>query len=142
MTEVAVIRNEGGQTRRVGARGVAIVEEMAATGCSETTIAKQLRVATSTFREIKKRQPEVAEALERGYSQMEDALVDRLYRTAMGESKGAVTAAIFLLKARRGYEGTKTPSHLTVINDNRTQTIQLPSAQDMDAYRRRLAGEA
>lgn len=114
---------------------------MASQGCSETSIAKTLRIATSTFREIKKRQPEVMEALERGYSKMEDALVSRLFCTAMGESKGAVTAAIFLLKARRGYEGTKTPAHIT-INDNRQQTIQLPSKLDMEEYRRRYLPEA
>ncbi|MEM6680743.1 MAG: hypothetical protein AAF607_00725 [Pseudomonadota bacterium] len=139
--EPPVIRNEGGHTRRVGTRGLQIVEEMAANGCSETSIAKQLRVAASTFREIKKRQPEVCEALDRGYSSMEDALVSRLYRTALGDTPGAVTAAIFLLKARRGYEGTRTPAHIT-INDNRQQTIQLPSKLDMDEYRRRYLPEA
>lgn len=139
MTEPAVIRNEGGHSRRVGERGLRIVEEMASNGCSETSIAKALRVATSTFREIKKRQPEVGEALERGYSAMEDTLVDQLFRTAMGNGKGAVTAAIFLLKTRRGYEGTKVPTHITINQDNRQQTMVLPSPDDMDAYMKRIA---
>ncbi|WP_147303801.1 hypothetical protein [Parvularcula marina] len=129
------MRNEGGHTRRVGARGVSVVEDMARNGCSETSIAKKLRVATSTFREIKRRQPEVLEALERGYSAMEDELVDLLMRRARDPShKGGVTAAIFLLKARRGYEGTKTPAHITINNDNRQQTMLLPSADEMDVY--------
>ena len=143
MTAALVIRNEGGHTRRVGARGVAIVEEMARDGCSQTTIAKRLRVAESTFREIKRRQPEVSEALERGYSAMEDELVCGLmerFRSGIlnPSDKGAITAAIFLLKTRRGYEGTRLPGHLTVINDNRTQQIALPSAEDMEQYMRRV----
>jgi transcriptional regulator with XRE-family HTH domain len=139
MTEAAIVRNEGGNTRRIGRKGLALLEEMAAKGMSQTSMAKALRIGRNTLTEIKKRQPEVEEAIERGYSQMEDVLVDRLYATAMGESKAAVTAAIFLLKTRRGYEGTKVPTHITINQDNRTQTIALPSAQDMDTYMRRIA---
>ena len=69
---------------------------------------------------------------------MEDVLVNRLFQTAMGDSKSATTACIFLLKTRRGYEGTKVPQHVTVYQDNRTQTIALPSAQDMDTYLKRI----
>jgi hypothetical protein len=138
MTEGAIVRNEGGNTRRIGRKGLALLEDMAAKGMSQTSMAKALRIGRNTLTEIKKRQPEVEEAIERGYSQMEDVLVDRLYATAMGESKAAVTAAIFLLKTRRGYEGTKVPTHITINQDNRTQTIALPSAQDMDTYMRRI----
>ena len=57
----------------------------------------------------------------------------------MGNGKGAVTAAIFLLKTRRGYEGTKVPTHITINQDNRQQTMVLPSPDDMDAYMKRIA---
>ncbi|MEM6413535.1 MAG: hypothetical protein AAF720_02640 [Pseudomonadota bacterium] len=138
MAEPAVIRNVGGNNRRLGARGVEIVEEMARNGCALVTIAKRLRINRDTLAEIRKRQPEVDEAIERGYSAMEDELVDILMSRARDPNhKGGVTAAIFLLKARRGYEGTKTPAHIT-INDNRTQTVNLPSARDMDDYMRRV----
>ena len=112
MTEGAIVRNEGGNTRRIGKKGLVLLEEMAAKGMSQTSMAKALRIGRNTLTEIKKRQPEVEEAIERGYSQMEDMLVDRLYATALGDSKAAVTAAIFLLKTRRGYEGTKVPTHI------------------------------
>lgn len=141
MPESAVIRDEGGHTRRIGSAGLAIVEDMARHGCSMTTIARRLRMHRDTLAQIRRRQPEVEEALERGYSAMEDELVDILMTRARDPShKGGVTAAIFLLKARRGYEGTKTPSHITINNDNRQQTLVVPAAQDMDEYMRRVAG--
>jgi hypothetical protein len=139
MTADVVVRNEGGNNRRIGKKGLVLLEEMAAKGMSQTSMAKTLRMHRNTLTEIKKRQPEVEEAIERGYSQMEDVLVDRLFATALGESKAAVTAAIFLLKTRRGYEGTKVPTHITINQDNRSQTIALPSAQDMDTYMRRVS---
>lgn len=138
MADEIVVRNQGGHNRSIGKKGLALLEEMAAKGVSQTSMAKALRMHRNTLTEIKKRQPEVEEAIERGYSRMEDALVDRLFATALGESKAAVTAAIFLLKTRRGYEGTKVPTHITINQDNRTQTIALPSAQSMDDYMRRI----
>lgn len=138
MTDAAVIRDEGGHTRRIGERGLRIIEQMARDGNSKATIAKALRIGTRTLERRASDDPCVADALERGYSAMEDELVDILMSRARDPShKGGVTAAIFLLKARRGYEGTKTPAHIT-INDNRQQTIALPSAQDMEAYMRRV----
>lgn len=137
-----VVRSEGGNTRRIGKKGLVLLEEMAAKGMSQTSMAKALRIGRNTLTEIKKRQPEVEEAIERGYSQMEDVLVDRLYATALGDSKAAVTAGIFLLKTRRGYEGTKVPTHITINQDNRRQTIALPSAMDMEEYMKRVANGA
>ncbi|MEO0882906.1 MAG: hypothetical protein AAFY34_09235 [Pseudomonadota bacterium] len=139
MAEPLVIRDEDGHTRRLGRRGIARVEQMAADGMSLTSIAKALKMHRGTLTEIRRRQPEVAEALERGYSAMEDELVDLLMTRARDlNNKGGTTAAIFLLKARRGYEGTKTPSHIT-INDNRRQTMVVPAARDMADYMRRIS---
>ena len=133
-----IVRNEGGNTRRVGKAGLKLLEEMASGGMSLTSMAKRLRIHRDTLSLIMKRQPEVAEAIERGYAEMEDVLVDALYQRALTtQDKGGVTAAIFLLKARRGYEGTRTPSHIT-INDNRQQTMVVPAAQDMETYMRRM----
>ena len=79
--------------------------------------------------------------MERGYASMEDDLVDALYTRAMDmSSKGGTTAAIFLLKTRRGYEGTKVPSHITVVNnDNRSQVVQLPDKLSEEAYIKKYA---
>ncbi|NVE95892.1 hypothetical protein [Altererythrobacter lutimaris] len=137
-----VIRNEDGNSRRIGREGVSIIERMAREGMALATIAKRLRMSRTTLNEIRKRQPEVEEAIERGYSGMEDELVDLLMLRARNlEHPGGTTAAIFLLKSRRGYEGTKTPQHLTVINNDH-RTISFPSAKDMDEYRRRIAADA
>ena len=40
------------------------------------------------------------------------------------------------LMARFGI--TKVPTHITINQDNRSQTIALPSAQDMDTYLKRI----
>jgi hypothetical protein len=138
-----VLRNEGGHTRRIGKKGLALIEQMAADGNALATMAKKLRIAESTFRELRKRQPEVEAAISAGYAAMEDELVDGLMsRVRKGirdpKDKGAITAAIFLLKTRRGYEGTKVPTHITINQDNRTQTIALPSAEDMATYMQRV----
>lgn len=144
MSEPAVIRNEGGNTRRIGARGLAIIEEMARDGHALATIAKRLRIGRTAFVDIRKRQPEVKEALERGYGAMEHELVSHLKTVALsGDRSPNVMAAMYLLNNRLGYGGTKVAPHLTVINnDNRTQTIQLPAPREMDDYRRSLTLEA
>lgn len=138
MTDDVIVHNAGGRNRAIGKKGLALLEEMAAKGMSQTSMAKTLRMDRSTLTEIKKRQPEVEEAIERGYSRMEDELVDRLYQIGMSDSKAAVTANIFLLKSRRGYEGTRVPTHITIQQYNRTQTISLPSAEDMATYMQRV----
>ena len=122
-----VTRSAYKNRRTIGRKGLELVEQMASKGMSLTSIAKALKIHRDTFAMIRKRQPEVVEVLERGYASMEDDLVDALYTRAMDfESKGGTTAAIFLLKTRRGYEGTKVPSHITINNDNRQQVVQLP----------------
>lgn len=137
-----VARNEGGNTRRIGRQGLSVIEEMAREGMSLASIAKRLRMSRTTLNEIRKRQPEVEEAVERGYSAMEDELVDLLMlRARTIEHPGGTTAAIFLLKSRRGYEGTKQPSHLTVIN-NDNRSVSFPSAKEMADYHKGMAIDA
>jgi hypothetical protein len=126
--------------RTLGPEGLELVEQMASKGMSITSIAKALQIHRDTFAMIRKRQPEVVEVLERGYASMEDDLVDALYTRAMDpSSKGGTTAAIFLLKTRRGYEGTKVPSHITINNDNRQQVVQLPDKLSEEAYIKKYA---
>lgn len=142
-----VRRNQFGNDVFVTDAGAALVERLATHGCSFVTMAKALGVAESTFREIRKRQPEVAEAAERGYSAMEDEIVSGLmarFRQGHLETRdrGALTAGIFLLKSRRGYEGVKLPAHITINQDNRQQTIALPSADEMASYMQRVAETA
>lgn len=139
-----VVRNETKNSARITEAGIVAVEQMAANGLGVTSIAKALGLYRGTFADIRKRDPAVAEAVERGYSAMEDELVDGLMlRFRQGhldpKDRGALTAGIFLLKTRRGYEGVKLPSHITINQDNRQQTIALPSAEDMETYMKRVA---
>ncbi|MEM6857567.1 MAG: hypothetical protein AAF559_06815 [Pseudomonadota bacterium] len=137
-----VVRNEGGNNCRIGRKGVALIEQLAREGAALATIAKRLRMSRTTLNDIRKRQPEVEEAIERGYSGMEDELVDLLMVRARDlEHPGGTTAAIFLLKSRRGYEGTKTPQHLTIIN-NDNRSVSFPSAKEMAEYRQGIPADA
>ncbi|MEO1015359.1 MAG: hypothetical protein AAFX08_09270 [Pseudomonadota bacterium] len=125
--------------------GVEEIRRCAAEGMTLETIAKRLGITGPTFRKMRKRDPRVDEAVELGYSQMEDELVGGLmarFRQGMlnPKDRGAITAAIFLLRGRRGYQGDKVPAHITINNDNRTQTIQLPTQMDMDEYRKKYLG--
>jgi len=122
-----VARNEAGQSRRVTDAGAAVVERMAANGNSNTSIAKALNIARSTLDEIRKRQPEVEEALARGRAALEDELSDILMTHARD---GNVVAAIYLTKARCGWREGDLPPGSTVSQTN--VNIVIPPALSAD----------
>lgn len=84
--------------------GLALVEELAAKGCSVVTIAKALGVDKETFRHIRARDPAVEEAFESGRAKEHDRLVGNLNTAA---ASGNVVASIFLLRARHGYQSNE-----------------------------------
>ncbi len=89
----------------IGARGLKIVEEMAARGVVLDTIAKALRMSHDTLEQCRRRQPEVQAALDRGRGVLHDELVNLLVQQARA---GQFVPAMFLLKTRFGYkEGTQ-----------------------------------
>lgn len=125
------VRSEaGGRERNVGAKGIQLVERMAAGGLSDAAIAKALKMNRETFRFCRRRQPEVEEALQRGRSAEEHALFSKLHEAAM---KGNVVAAIFLLKSRHGYrdQGNATDERPNIV-------INLPDAVSPDSYLQRI----
>lgn len=81
--------------------GLALVEQLAERGCSVVTIAAAIGVNKETFLHIRRRDPAVEEAFENGRAKEHDRLVSDLNTAS---SSGNVTAAIFLLKARHGYQ--------------------------------------
>ena len=85
---------------RVGKRGLKVIEELAARGVAEATMAKALRMGKDAFRAAKRRDPAVQDAIDRGRAVEHDKLVGVLHDLAMG---GQYVPAIFLLKARHGY---------------------------------------
>ena len=109
-----VVRNEGGNTRRIGRAGVLRVEELARGGLTDTSIARALKINRETFRIIRQRQPEVDEALARGRAVLEDELTDILLSKARN---GETVAAIYLTKARCGWrEGDLPPSQQVTVD--------------------------
>lgn len=90
----------GGPAYRIGRRGLKIVEELAARGVAEATMAKALRMGKDAFRAAKNRDPAVQEAIDRGRAVEHDKLVGILHEQAMA---GQYVPAMFLLKTRHGY---------------------------------------
>lgn len=80
--------------------GLALVEQLAERGCSVVTISAALGVNKETFLHIRRRDPAVEDAFERGRAREHDRLVGNLNVAA---EAGNVVASIFLLKARHGY---------------------------------------
>lgn len=131
----------GGQGRssyKVGAKGLKIVEELAARGCSVTTIARALRMHASTFREVRQRDPAVEEAYQRGLAVEHDALTGNLRTLA---DSGNVVANLFLLKTRHGYREGE-PLELNV-NVNTGGVLVVPAEMTVEEWlaRKAEAGE-
>lgn len=118
--------------KRVGRRGVKMIEELAARGCTITTIAATLRMTADTFRNVRKRQPEVDEAFRRGRARLEDALASNLVSLALVDRN--VVANIFALKAMCGWrdQGSAEGDRVNV------NIVNLPAAMTMAEYLRML----
>lgn len=84
--------------------GLALVEQLAERGCSVVTIAAALGVNKETFVHIRRRDPAVEDAFERGRGREHDRLVANLNTAA---ESGNVVASIFLLRARHGYQSAE-----------------------------------
>lgn len=127
----AVNHSSGNQRRKnIGRKGKALVEAMAAEGHTNTSIAKVLRMSAETLRQIRKRDPSVQEALDRGRASLEVELTHLLLEQARA---GHVVAMIYLTKARCGWQEGAAPS------DARPNiTIVLPAAQSPAEYLRRI----
>ena len=114
--------------------GLARLEELAGAGNDQRTIAKELGVAWSTFRDLRDRDEAVQEALARGQGTLADELTHHLLKAAR---KGNVTAAIYLTKARLGWVEGQVPDGApkTAVQVN----IQIPRAMS-DAEFRKMVG--
>ena len=110
-----------------------LVVSLAAKGVNEASIADALWISPATFKALKKRDPQLIEALELGRAAEHDALVGRLRRLA---DDGNVVALLFLLKARHGYrdQGPDTNAVQAV-----AVNITLPEAKTREEYERELA---
>ena len=112
-------------TVSVSPTGIALIERLGREGQDQRSIAKALGISTKTLLEVRKRQPEVEEALDRGHAGLSDELVHLLLNLAR---KGNVIAAIFLAKARCGWrEGDAPEARANIV-------IQLPDANSPEQY--------
>ena len=120
--------SRGKPMKKIGPRGLQVVQRMSQIGHGTTSIAKALRMNRDTFRLCRKRQPEVEEALARGNAALEDELAHMLLAQAR---EGNVVAMIYLTKARCGWREGEQPERGTV-----AVTILLPDSMSEAQYRR------
>ncbi|WP_234002283.1 hypothetical protein [Erythrobacter sp. AP23] len=114
--------------------GLEVIETMARGGHPIASIASSLGMSGRVFRECRRRQVEVEEALAAGLGGLEHELVHSLLAASR---KGNVAAAMFLLKTRHGYrENGQTDAAPKV-----AVQINLPGAMDERAYATMIEGE-
>ncbi len=81
------------------------VESMCGFGIKEDDIARSIGISDVTLRKYYR------EELDNGITKANTAVAQSLYKKAMGEGTGAVTAAIFWLKTRAGWKETVVNEH-------------------------------
>lgn len=118
----------------IGAKGLKIIEEMAAKGCLLETIAKVLRISHDTLEACRRRQPEVQAALDRGRGVLHDELVGILVQQARA---GQFVPAMFLLKSRFGYkEGAQLD-----VNVDHGGVLVVPAEMTVEQYLAKKAAD-
>jgi len=132
-TFALVTRGRGpGRPYSVTAPGREMVEKMLANGCSRATVAATLGISEPTLADAATRDPELSAAMERGDGALETELVGHLLAHARD---GNVTAAIFLLKAKRHFRDSTPVEPKT---DRPNITINLPGAASPEDYARMI----
>lgn len=131
----------GGQGRtfwEVTPRGLAIIEELVGRGCHLATVARVLGMHGATLREVRRRDPAVEEAYQRGLAREHDVLVGGLRAAA---NEGNIAAAIYLLKCRHGMWDQPTPASVQV-NVDTSGVLVVPPKMSVAEFleERRAAG--
>jgi hypothetical protein len=116
--------------------GLELVERLSREGRALSSIAKALGINDSTFRELRRRDPEAQQAVDRGRDGLGDELTDILLEQAR---EGVTVAAIFLAKARCGWREGSEMEGKTV---NNTQiNIQLTEPLSQEEFLEIVAGQ-
>lgn len=140
LSEPVIIRNRCSRETVITDTGLALLEYMAANGAGLAHMAKALGIDRKTLRRHRREHEAVRDAIEIGHECMETELVDILMTKARDrKNPQGLTAAMFLLKSRRGYEvgQQKVPTHL-VINQDNSQKVILASPDSMAEYLKRV----
>ncbi len=104
-----------------------LVRQLAAAGWRSNDIGREVCAASpEQFRRMQEDHPELAAALDAGYGDLHNALVDGLMKAA---AKGNFVPAIFLLKSRFAYSESDPADSRPIIN------ITLPGAASLDDFK-------
>lgn len=114
------------------ANAAEIVRQASENGCLVGQIATALGVSRTTFGVWRERFPEIDAAYREGHKVEHDALVGKLFAMAM---TGNVTAILFSLKARHGYQDTGG----VVVENKVSINFQLPAALSPADYVKTIA---
>jgi hypothetical protein len=129
-----IVRGRGkGRPISVTAEGRDIVERMLANGCSRETVAATLGCSSAGLAAAAERDVTLALTMQRGDGALETELVGHLLAHARD---GNVTAAIFLLKAKRGMRDTGDDPRRPTEKPN--IVINLPAAASPEDYARMI----
>jgi len=110
--------------------GLAAITAWAAKGLSAIEISRGLSIGNRTLAQLRKRCPEVDEAMQLGTAAFATSLVNVLYEKAL---KGDTVSCIFLLKAKAGLrdQGPVGAGDTTIRNVN---ILNLPAPMNMADY--------
>lgn len=115
---------------KLGRGDYSLVVDLAKKGCSEATIAKSLFVSPATFRALKARDEDLADALAIGRAHLHDELVSMLVTKARN---GDTTALIFACKSLLGFRDHGPDTNTAPVN---VVNINLPAARSPEDYAR------
>jgi transposase-like protein len=124
-------------TKQPPANVLEIVETACAHGCTVEQIAGALGINRKLFGEWRERYPEIEAAMTAGRAVEHDALVGALFKAATREKGANLVAAIFLLKARHGYQ-----EGVALVQNSVSINYQLPAPLSPAEYIKTIEAEA
>lgn len=122
------------------ANAATVIEEMSMRGADIRSIAKALGCTDKILMRWREENEELEVALQNGRAFEHDQLVGKLMDVAInGKGKEAITAAIFLLKARHGYNENATDDRA---GPQVNITFELPGSLDPKTYEAHVLKQA
>jgi len=141
-TALPAERSKGGRPAKVTLSDEQLLEiaAWAARGLRDEDIASRLGFTDRTLRNIKKRDPRLHMAIDKGWGALHEELVGSLTKRALDpKNPTGATAAIFLLKTRFGYRDQGEPPPPPDQARIRLEMI-LPRSLSRAAYAKQLEG--
>lgn len=124
-------------TKEPPPNAVDIVQKACENGCTVEQISEALGVDRKLFNDWRERYPEIDMAMQAGRAVEHDKLVGVLFKAATHEKKPNLVAAIFLLKARHGYQ-----EGVALVQNSVSINYQLPAPMTPEQYVKTIEAEA